>query len=63
MQSWQAAQQAAFEEWLANLTDELTVGAYLKGKVNNRTNLPMDMAGYQYDDSDVIAVYINGLAA
>jgi hypothetical protein len=69
MQSWQAAQQAAFEEWLANLTDELTVGAYLKGYRKDVTiaqdataTVPMDMAGYQYDDSDVITVYINGLA-
>lgn len=69
MQSWQAAQQAAFEEWLANLTDELTVGAYLKGYRKDATiaqgataTVPMDMTGYQYDDSDVIAVYINGLA-
>lgn len=69
MQSWQAAQQAAFEAWLATLTDELTVGAYLKGYRKDAiiaqgatATVPMDMTGYQYDDSDVIAVYINGLA-
>ena len=68
MAAWQEAQQEAFESWLATLTDQLQVGAYMKkyektvsNPVNNTVTL--DMAGYSYDVSDVILVYINGLSA
>lgn len=68
MAAWQEAQQAAFESWLATLTDQLQIGAYLKKfekAVNNPVNneIVLDMAGYTYDVSDVVLVYINGLSA
>ena len=68
MEAWQAAQQTAFETWLATLTQQLQVGAYVtkfeKSASNPADNtLVLDMAGYAYEASDVILAYINGLSA
>lgn len=70
MLSWQAAQKAAFESWLATLTDELTVGAYIRS-YEKYSKLPqgssdiieLDMDGYEYEESDVFLISINGLKA
>lgn len=68
MESWEAEQKAAFESWLSTLTEQLTVGAYIKqfSKVVNGGSgvsnvIPLDMTGYTYESSDIISVNINGL--
>lgn len=68
MEAWQAAQQTAFETWMATLTQQLQVGAYVtkfeKSASNPADNtLVLDMAGYAYEASDVILAFINGLSA
>ena len=71
MEAWQTAQQATFESWLATLTEKLQVGAYIK-KFEKSAPFPtdpatsgivLDMDGYQYEEADVILVFINGLSA
>lgn len=65
---WQENQQAAFEQWLATLTEQLMVGAYVKKFEKTVSNpedniIVLDMADYVYDSSDVVLVFINGLSA
>lgn len=70
---WQTAyeeQYQAFETWFSSLTDQLRVDTYIQ-QYHKRVVLqsgisniiPLDMAGYTFDSSDVISVYINGLFA
>lgn len=68
LQAWQAAEQAAFEEWLNDLTQELRVDTYIQEyqktvSVTQSSSkiIPMDMTGYTYEESDIIFVIINGL--
>ena len=59
-----------FTEWFQTLTDELNVNTYIQ-KFYKRTVLqsgssniiPMNMANYTYESSDIISIYINGLYA
>lgn len=65
MQAWQAGMQEQFEDWMSTLTDQLTVKTFVQffNKVVNgsSTQIPLDMPGYQYDPSDFILVFMNGL--
>lgn len=68
MEAWQEAQQTAFENWLATLTEQLQVGAYIKKFEKAVTDpadntIVLDMNGYIYEPSDVILAFINGLSA
>lgn len=70
MQTWYESMQSQFEAWLDSLTEQLTVQTYLRFYSKNVTGtasaispITLDMDGYTYDASDVIIVFINGLAA
>ena len=72
MEAWEIQQKNAFDAWFQTLTDELQIGAYVKAFSKTATitsttplgqSLPLDMANYTYDDTDVFLVYINGLMA
>lgn len=58
-----------FDSWFETLTDQLNVNTwineYRKRVVLDGTTseIPLDMLGYAYDNSDIIDVYINGLYA
>lgn len=68
MQTWLAAQQAAYIEWFNTLTEDLQVGAYIEkyskivtGGESVSNVIPLDMTGYVYDSSDVFLINLNGL--
>lgn len=68
METWETAQKSAFETWLSTLTEQLTVGAYIKkfskvvsGGSGVSSTISLNMAGYTYESSDIILVNINGL--
>ena len=72
MEAWEIQQKNAFDAWFETLTDELQIGAYVKAFSKTATitsttppgqSLPLDMANYTYDNTDVFLVYINGLMA
>lgn len=69
MEAWKANQQAAFEAWLATLTDDLEVGAYVTqfrkvvtGGSGVSNVIPLDMAGYEYSGLDILLINLNGLS-
>lgn len=58
-----------FNSWFESLTKQLNVNTYIE-QYSKRVELDgstytieLDMDGYDYDDSDIINVYINGLLA
>lgn len=67
METWKEAQKTAFESWLATLTGQLQVNAYIEKyhKVINIGNengvFPLDMADYTYESSDILLVNVNGV--
>lgn len=70
MNQWETQQKAAFESWLSTLTQQLTVGAYIKqfqkivpGGSGVSEVIPLNMTGYTYSADDIIIVTINGLLA
>lgn len=72
MEAWEVQQKNAFDAWFETLTDELQIGAYVKAFSKTETitsttpagqSVPLDMANYTYDTTDVFLVYINGLMA
>lgn len=72
MEAWEVQQKNAFDAWFETLTDELQIGAYVKAFSKTETitsttpagqSVPLDMANYTYDATDVFLVYINGLMA
>lgn len=71
MEAWEIQQKNAFDAWFETLTDELQIGAYVKAFSKTATiptepsgqSVPLDMANYTYDATDVFLVYINGLMA
>lgn len=72
MEAWEIQQKNAFDAWFETLTDELQIGAYVKAFSKTETitsttpagqSVPLDMANYTYDNTDVFLVYINGLMA
>jgi hypothetical protein len=70
---WQNAYQNfynSFVSWFDTLTSQLQVNTYLKKYEKTvmvadigETEIPLDMLGYTYEDSDVLLVYLNGLHA
>lgn len=70
MESWEDTQKAAFEEWLSTLTEQLTVGAYIREFKKNVTlasgasrTIQLDWNNYTYEATDVFFVNLNGLKA
>lgn len=68
LESWQEAQQNTFDAWYYQLTQNLTVGAYIQkftkvvaGGAGVSNIIPLDMAGYEYDETDIILPNLNGL--
>ena len=68
MESWEATQKAAFDSWMETLTDELSIGAYVKKFTKSVTlasgasrTINLDMTGYSYENTDTFFVYLNGL--
>ena len=69
---WQDAyeqQYEAFETWFSHLTEQLNVDTYIQRYVKKivtqagTNTYALDPDGYTYEASDIIDVYINGLAA
>lgn len=70
---WQTAYQEfyqSFQNWFDTLTSQLQVNTYITSFEKRVTGtasavgiVPLDMSGYTYEESDVLFVYINGLAA
>ena len=59
-----------FVSWFETLTETLQVNTYIEeykkavsGPVSDILEIALDMAGYNWEASDVIEVYVNGLAA
>lgn len=68
LQDWEAAEQAAFEEFIQHLTEDLKVDTYIQDYIKRvsltaggSTAITLDMTGYTYNANDVIDVFINGL--
>lgn len=68
MESWEVTQKTAFENWLSTLTQQLTVGAYIKEykkvvtlNTSDSRTINLDMTGYTQENSDVFLIYLNGL--
>lgn len=68
--TWEAAQRAAFETFLEDLTEELRVDTYIQQfhkyvtlSQSDSKIVPLDMQGYTYDSSDVLFISLNGLTA
>ena len=68
MQSWQEQMRVEFEDWMETLTDELNVNTYIEAYDKTVTgtgaqiaSIPLDMAGYTYEASDILMVDVNGL--
>lgn len=68
LEAWQQTQQNTFDAWYYQLTENLTVGAYIKkytkvvqGGAGVSNIIPLDMPGYEYDENDVILPNLNGL--
>ena len=68
MKTWQQAQESQFDAWYYDLTQNLTVGAYIKnyrkvvtGGTGVSNVVALDMDGYEYDSNDVIIANYNGL--
>ena len=68
METWQAEQKAQFDTWYYELTNNLTVGAYIEkynkvvvGGADVSSTIELDMNGYSYDADDIILCNLNGL--
>ena len=68
MRSWETASQDQFDTWFYNLTQNLTVGAYImkynkvvNGGASVSSTIALDMIDYTYDPNDVIICTLNGL--
>lgn len=68
LENWQETSQDTFDAWYYQLTQNLTVGAYIQkftkvvaGGPGVSNVIPLDMDGYEYDENDVILPNLNGL--
>lgn len=68
LENWQETSRDTFDAWYYQLTQNLTVGAYIQkytkvvaGGAGVSNIIPLDMAGYEYDENDVILPNLNGL--
>lgn len=70
-EAWEATQKSNFDAWLHDLTDELNVDTYVQNfeksasftSADTTKMITLDWSGYEYEVSDIINVYINGLLA
>ena len=70
MEDWEQQMKTSFDAWLDTLTQELNVNTYVEDyyKTANFTSgtehaVTLDMAGYTYEQSDIITAWVNGLLA
>ena len=70
LDTWKNEQQAAFESWYTNLTEELNVDTYIEQyhkfvqlAYSDSKIVKLDMTGYTYSPTDVIFISLNGLTA
>lgn len=68
MVQWQNEQKTQFDTWYYELTNNLTVGAYIEkynkvvvGGADVSSTIDLDMEGYSYDSDDIIMCNLNGL--
>lgn len=68
LENWQETSRDTFDAWYYQLTQNLTVGAYIQkytkvvaGGAGVSNIIPLDMPGYEYDENDVILPNLNGL--
>ena len=68
LNAWIQAQTAAFEAWFETLTDQLNVNTYIQkyekrvtGNSSAIRYVALDMAGYVYQDTDILFVTVNGM--
>lgn len=68
LENWQQTSKDTFDAWYYQLTENLTVGAYIKkytkvvaGGTGVSNIIALDMPGYVYDENDVILPNLNGL--
>lgn len=68
LKNWQNTQKDIFNAWYYELTENLTVGAYIKqytktvnGAPNVSSAISLDMDGYVYEETDVLLPTVNGL--
>ena len=66
MDRWLAEKMVAWETWFYDITDNLTVGGYIRSyhkRVANMTSsiVLLDMTGYEFETDDVFLVTYNGL--
>ena len=67
-ENYYATMTAEFEEWFDTLSNKLNINTYIREfekSVTISTNkyVVLDMTNYEYNEADVIYVYINGLLA
>lgn len=67
-ENYYATMTAEFEEWFDTLSDKLNINTYIREFEKNVTiatnkYVVLDMTNYEYNEADVIYVYINGLLA
>ena len=70
MQAWQEQMKTQFDAWMATLTSELTIGAYIKEyekviEMDDSSSgiVSLDWTGYTYEETDILIITINGLVA
>ena len=68
LNAWMQQQTAAFEAWFETLTEQLNVNTYIQkfekrvtGNSSAIRYVALDMAGYVYQDNDVLFVTVNGM--
>lgn len=73
MEAWFTDRKNAFDAWMATLTDELTIGAYIKqyvydGAYTSTAGTPVSLStlvspAYTWESTDIVQVTLNGLTA
>lgn len=68
MQNWLTAQQEEFNSWFNSLTKQLNINTfvahydkYVVFEAGTSSAIVLDMQNYEYNNKDIIYVYINGL--
>lgn len=67
-ENYYATMTAEFEEWFDTLSDKLNINTYIRefeksATIATNKYVVLDMTNYEYNEADVIYVYINGLLA
>lgn len=65
MQTWEAYQKAQFEAWFETLTEQLQVNTHIERTFGDATTTTSQYVylpeGVDYEDGDVLDVYVNGV--